>query len=106
MLGIASGSGIFTQTGGINFPYVNRPATQLADTGNFTSLQLGYSKGGYGEYDMSGGSLGVNVIYVGGNTNPTYDSAALMNAGTGVFTQTGGSVGSFASAHGRTMPLV
>ena len=37
---------------------------------------------------MSGGSLGVNVIYVGGNVNS-------QAAGTGVFNQTGGTIGSF-----------
>ena len=41
---------------------------------------------------MSGGSLGVNAIYVGANIlgNP-------FQAGTGVFNQTGGSIGSLAA---------
>ena len=96
-IGVASGSGIFTQSGGINVPYTAVPSADgnELDTGMYSSLQLGYSKGGYGEYDMSGGSLGVNVIYVGGNTDSQIPyNKALMNAGTGVFTQTGGAVGS------------
>ena len=97
VIGAASGSGIFTQSGGINVPYAAVPsgAGDTPDTGSFSSLQLGYSKGGYGEYDMSSGSLGVNVIYLAGNTNSQNPyNKAWMNAGTGVFTQTGGSVGS------------
>ena len=70
----------------------------------FSSLQLGYSKGGYGEYDMSGGSLGVNVIYLGGNTDSQFMSGGSMNCGTGVFTQTGGSR-RIRHQFVRTMPL-
>ena len=75
VLGVDSGSGIFTQSGGVNVPY----AAILEYSGYnlvFTTLQLGYSNGGYGEYDMSGGSLGVNAIYVGGNTDSQMSSAA------------------------------
>ena len=94
VLGIASGSGIFTQTGGVNVPYGGWPGY---DSGSvpFSNLQLGFSSGGYGEYDMSGGSLGVNAIYLGGSTASQMSSAAGRNCGTGVFTQTGGSIGSF-----------
>ena len=61
VLGVASGSGIFTQSGGVNVPFVAHPGY---DSGAvpFSNLQLGFSSGGYGEYDMSGGSLGVNAI--------------------------------------------
>ena len=69
MLGVDSGSGIFTQSGGINVPYVGHHGMTGDHNLTFSSLQLGYTNGGYGEYDMSGGSLGVNVIYVGGNTS-------------------------------------
>ena len=90
MLGVdAGGSGIFTQTGGVNVPYI---ADQLSSgtTVNYSYLQLGISSGAYGEYDMSGGSVGVNAIFVGANqlASPSFQ------AGTGVFNQTGGSIGS------------
>ena len=64
IVGTASSSGIFTQQGGINNPYTN---DGNGDSGSFPALQLGVSNGGYGEYDMSGGSLGVNGIFVGGS---------------------------------------
>ena len=70
ILGLDSGSGIFTQTGGLNCPYnIIPPNTTELMPGSFTSLQLGYSNGGYGQYNLSGGSLDVNAIYVGGNVN-------------------------------------
>ena len=99
VLGVdAGGSGIFAQSGGINAPYMVPPQGQnILNPGTFSSLQLGYSKGGYGEYDMSAGSLQVNVINVGGN------NAGVLNAGTGVFTQTGGSVGIWTSQ--KTQPI-
>ena len=64
-LGVASGSGIFTQTGGINCPYQQGSG---AAGYSYNSIALGWSKGGYGEYDLSGGSVGVNAIFVGGNS--------------------------------------
>ena len=52
VLGVASGSGVFTQSGGVNVPFSSNGG------GSYycNSLQLGYSNGGYGEYDMSGGT--------------------------------------------------
>ena len=93
-LGNTSGSGVFTQSGGINCPFVEGSAARAP----FTRLQLGPVQGGYGEYDMSGGSLGVNAVYVGGNSDfngITTSIGGPLNGGTGVFTQTGGSVGRF-----------
>ena len=81
--GVAAGSGVFTQSGGINSPYA--PAIGI-DQGNYSALQLGYQDGGYGEYRLSGGTLGVNGIWVGSSDVQQY-------SGTGVFTQTGGIVG-------------
>ena len=80
--GIAAGSGVFTQSGGINSPY--SPATGT-DQGYYSALQLGYQDGGYGEYRLSGGTLGVNAVWVGSSDIQQY-------SGTGVFTQTGGIV--------------
>ena len=92
ILGVASGSGIFTQSGGANNSQVN-------DTGGFvnwfSSVQVGYGSGAYGEYNLQGGSLNPNALFVGAN-NLCSSSLGLLvyNAGTGVFTQTGGVVGS------------
>ena len=60
-LGVAGGSGVFTQTGGLNCPFLGE--------GNegYSQLLVGYTIGGYGEYDMGGGSLDVNAIFVAGN---------------------------------------
>ena len=63
-------------------------------TGFYASLQLGPADGGYGEYRLSGGSLGVNAIYVGSTFDP-YQAYC----GTGVFTQTGGAVGTASASH-------
>ena len=89
-LGYGGGSGIFTQSGGINAPY------QVFNSYNYASVQLGPVVGGYGEYNMSGGSLGANAIYVGAtdalpicripaqacSTKPADRSASLASAGT------------------------
>ena len=92
-LSYQAGSGVFTQTGGINVPYneVTNPGLAAGNVLNYSSLQLGYKDGGYGEYNMSGGSLGVNEICVGANSGQGQQYG--MYSGTGVFTQTGGSVG-------------
>ena len=90
VVGYDSGSGVFTQSGGVNCPFVNVPTNSA-----YSVLTLGWGKGSYGEYDMSGGSLGVNAVMVGANCalggfpGPSYTA----NAGTGVFNQTGGSIG-------------
>ena len=100
ILGVASGSGIFTQSGGINCPFTNAPSYPASYYPNFTSLQLGYAQGGYGEYDMSGGALDVNCVYVGASAmNPT------VLGGTGVFNQTGGSVGRPATDLAPVQPI-
>ena len=52
-LGVASGSGIFTQTGGTNNSIVN---SGYGYTGDFSSVSLGFSPGGYGEYNLQGGA--------------------------------------------------
>ena len=90
-LGVAN-SGIYTQSDGVNVPFAD-----VSTGGNFSSLTLGGSNRGYGEYDLSGGSLGVNAIFVGGNLTSQQSSSAQKSAfaGTGVFTQTGGSVGAY-----------
>ena len=96
LLGNITSSGVFTQSGGINCPF----AEGQGYVGGFTSLQLGPIQGGYGEYNLSGGSLGVNAIYVGGNNDYqgyTVGIGGPLMGGTGVFTQTGGSVGRFGS---------
>ena len=92
MLGVASGSGIFTQSGGVNIPYVETSDVPQDGPPTISAVELGYSNGGYGEYDMSGGSVGADVLYVGASDFTIHNST--MNAGTGVFNQTGGSVGS------------
>ena len=78
-LGYQSGSGIFTQSGGVNVPYVEvgSPGGPAGNTLNYSSLQLGYKAGGYGEYDMSGGSVGVNEICVGANWGKVNSSACF-----------------------------
>ena len=95
VLGVAAGSGIFTQSGGVNnsmFATNNYP-------GDFSSLQLGSSPGGYGEYDLQGGALDACAIFVGANNGlGVSNPSGLIDAGTGVFTQVGGSVGSFGSS--------
>ena len=87
VVGYDSGSGVFTQSGGLNCPFVNVPGYYA-----FSALTLGWGNGAYGEYDMSGGALGVNAIMVGANCSSTgYPGPSYMaNAGTGVFNQTGG----------------
>ena len=77
-------------------PYVDASDNGEAAAPTFTTLQLGYYNGGYGEYNLSGGSVGVNVIYVGANSEAPHNAGgqAMLNAGTGMFNQTGGSVGS------------
>ena len=74
-------------------PYWAISPGEVASDGGMTlptyqALQLGFSSGGYGEYDLSGGSLSANCVYVGGN-------AHTQSGGTGVFNQTGGAVGAF-----------
>ena len=100
-IGTPSASGVFTQTGGQNVLYkeVTNPGESAGNVLNYSSLQLGYQAGGYGEYDMSGGSLGVNEICVGANSGQGQQFG--MFSGTGVFTQTGGSVGYLDPALGK-----
>ena len=102
ILGVASGSGIFTQSGGVNVVYNPITTASGGDPGAYSSLELGYANGGYGEYRMNGGALGVNAIFVGGNESAydAYNGAVTLMAGTGVFTQTGGSVGSIGTPGG------
>ena len=87
------GSGIFTQSGGVNINYA--PLSTFDYNLIFSSLQLGTANGGYGEYDMSGGALGANAIFVGENATNTATFGVTGLAGTGVFNQTGGTIGSF-----------
>ena len=47
----SAGSGIFTQSGGVNVGYVAHTPGVAGPT-NFSSLQVGPSSGGYGEYDL------------------------------------------------------
>ena len=91
VLGVASGSGIFTQSGGTNNSIVND--TQ-GYANSFSSVQVGYSNGGYGEYKLQGGALNPNALFVGANNiaSEAGFSVSVYNAGTGVFTQTGGTV--------------
>ena len=100
-VGTPSANGVFTQTGGVNSPYVEvaSPGGSAGNVLNYSSLQLGFQNGGYGEYDMSGGSLGVNEICVGANSGQGQQFG--MFSGTGVFTQTGGSVGYLDSVGGH-----
>ena len=99
---LGTGSGIFTQTGGLNIPTIS--SATVVNLGLCSSVQLGYNPGGYGEYDMSGGSLSPDVIYVGGNL-PT--SGTIVQAGTGVFCKPAApSATSAPRSRGRTAPLV
>ena len=102
ILGFGTSTAVFTQSGGINVPYAGATDNGQALVPTFTTLQLGYYNGGYGEYDMSGGSLGANVIFAGGNSEAPHNAGgqAMLNAGTGVFNQTGGSVGSLGTPGG------
>ena len=109
VFGVTSGSGIFTQTGGTNAPFTLDPSGSVGlSAGQYSAVVLGFSNGGYGEYDMSGGSLGANVIEVGANIvcQPLTSGKALMNAGTGVFTQTGGTIGSFGALENKAIGLM
>ena len=55
VLGVASGNGIFTQSGGVNvkvcgsLKHFRRPR-------QLQLLDLGYANGGYGEYNLQGGA--------------------------------------------------
>ena len=49
----SSTGGLFTQSGGISYPY-----TPYSTTWGGWPLQIGATAGTYGEYDLSGGSLG------------------------------------------------
>ena len=60
--GVTTASGIFTQSGGVNCPLANRSDLPRAGTYPYNTLEVGYGNGGYGEYNMSGGSLGVNAF--------------------------------------------
>ena len=55
VLGVASGSGIFTQSGGVNVKYAAVSNTS-GGPGSYSSLDLGYANGGYGEYNLQGGA--------------------------------------------------
>ena len=91
-LGTAAGSGVFTQSGGFNV------ATFTPHSGSgYNQILVGYTNGGYGEYDLGGGTINANAIFVG--ANPT---SATQN-GTGVFTQTGGSIGAFAAGTNKAI---
>ena len=59
-LGYGGGSGIFTQSGGTNGNGAAAPGTE-----EYSTVELGPQQGGYGEYQFSGGVLGVAGIYVG-----------------------------------------
>ena len=61
-------------------------------------MQIGVNDGGYGEYDMSGGSLGANAIFVGGSA---YNSPVFAVRGNGSVHQTGGSVGRIGAPRGE-----
>ena len=95
-------SGIFTQSGGVNIQH--QPAQNASSViPTFATVQLGVNDGGYGEYDMSGGIVGPNAIFVGANVGAILYSGVSLNAGTGVFTQTGGVVGGLGTAgHANT----
>ena len=87
MLGLTAGnSGIFTQSGGTNMSMVHAGDNQRY----YTALSLGFVPGAYGQYNLQGGNLDPAAIFVGGNTS---QGSSVPNAGTGVFVQTGGSVG-------------
>ena len=96
-LGDLSGSGVFSQSGGINRPYMSGGTAY----NNFSPLAVGYQSGGYGQYDLSGtGSIGVNAIYVGGMPEVNeVEITVTTYGGTGVFNQTGGSVGSLGATN-------
>ena len=49
-VGYAAGSGVFTQSGGINVPFVAHSAA------GYSQLLVGDANGGFGAYDLSGGS--------------------------------------------------
>ena len=58
--GVTSSSGVFTQSGGVNMPYM-----QSQYSGEVSNLLLlGPNQGGYGEYNLSGGQLTPNCIYM------------------------------------------
>ena len=87
VLGLTAGnSGIFTQSGGTNMSMVHAGDNQRY----YTALSLRFVPGAYGQYNLQGGNLDPAAIFVGGNTS---QGSSVPNAGTGVFVQTGGSVG-------------
>ena len=93
-------SGVFTQTGGVNCPFTSGPTNPSFGSSSYNTLEVGFGNGGYGEYDMSGGSVGANCIYVGASAANT-----TVSYGTGVFTQTGGSVGRLAAGSSSVQPV-
>ena len=102
VIGIApGGSGIFTQSGGTNMSMVHFYDSQRY----FSALSLGFVPGAFGQYNLQGGHLNAPAIFVGGNTNQVQDHT-VSDAGTGVFVQTGGSVGTLAVAGAAPRPLV
>ena len=98
VLGVSSGSGVFTQTGGVNGNFNGEGSSSSANYQNsYTSVQVGAGPGGYGEYDLGGnGQLNTAALFVGGNNGQkAWNNQGVSDAGTGVFNQTTGSVGSF-----------
>ena len=58
-------------------PYVAPPSgSDTLSDNQYSVLQLGYSNGGYGQYNLSGGSVGVNAIFVGGSTESATGASA------------------------------
>ena len=101
VIGIApGGSGIFTQSGGTNMSMVHFYDSQRY----FSALSLGFVPGAFGQYNLQGGHLNAPAIFVGGNTNQVQDHT-VSDAGTGVFVQTGGSVGTLAVAGSGTQAV-
>ena len=100
VFGVGSGSGVFTQSGGTNSNFVGEGGTTADNyANNYTSVQVGAGPGGYGEYDLKGnGQLNTCALFVGGNNGQkAWNNQGVSDAGTGVFNQTTGSVGSFGS---------
>lgn len=116
-----TGSGVFTQYGGTNIPYVANLQVGGVSSNWFNSLQLGTANGSYGEYDMyldaSGNAptLTPNAIFVGGCRQAAYSSGfgsagwSTATCGTGVFNQTAGTIGALVPPifpRDRITPLV
>ena len=86
-----AGVGVFTQSGGVNIPYVKPSSDFVYSKLSLGSSANGSAAAGVGVYNMSGGSVGANAMFVG-------------QVGSGTFAQSGGSIGVIGTG-GANLPV-